>query len=208
MEAFTSIDAVAAPYFFADVDTDRIIPHRFLRKPLSAGYRNFLFHDERLTADGKERPEFVLNREPYRNARILIAGRNFGCGSAREGAVYALQDRGFRAVIAPSYADFFRENCMQNGVLPVALDEDIVADIARAIEASPGSTVSIDLPEQIVTAPDGRRHRFEIEPSRKEQLLRGLDDIGYTLHRADAMAYFEDTYYERVPWLTPRLRRT
>jgi len=203
MEPFVSLTAVVAPYYFADVDTDRIIPHRFLRKPLSAGYRNFLFHDERLDAEGRERPDFVLNRPPYRSARILVGGRNFGCGSAREGAVYALQDRGFRAVIAPSYADFFRENCMQNGVLPVVLDESIVAAIAGQIQASPGSTVAIDLPGQVVRAPDGIRHRFEIDPSRKEQLLRGLDDIGLTLQRTAAIGAFENAYYRRVPWLRP-----
>lgn len=207
MEAFVSLTAVAAPFYFADVDTDRIIPHRFLRKPLSAGYRNFLFHDERLDAEGRERPDFVLNRPPYRNAGILVGGRNFGCGSAREGAVYALRDRGFRAVIAPSYADFFRENCMQNGVLPVVLDESIVAGIARQIEDIPGSTISIDLPRQIVVTPDGTRHQFRIDPSRKEQLLRGLDDIGLTLQRAAAIDTFESAYYQRVPWLKPTALR-
>ena len=207
MEAFTTLTAAAAPYFFADVDTDRIIPHRFLRKPLSAGYRNFLFHDERLDAEGRERPDFVLNRPPYRGARILVGGRNFGCGSAREGAVYALLDWGFRAVIAPGYADFFRENCMQNGVLPVVLDESIVAGIVQQIQTRPGSTVFNDLPGQVVRAPDGTRHRFHIDPSRKEQLLRGLDDIGFTLQRAAAIEEFESAYYRRVPWLKPAALR-
>jgi 3-isopropylmalate/(R)-2-methylmalate dehydratase small subunit len=207
MEPFVSLTAVAAPYFQADVDTDRIIPHRFLRKPLSAGYRNFLFHDERLDAQGRERPDFVLNRPAYRKARILVGGRNFGCGSAREGAVFALHDWGFRAMIAPSYADFFRENCLQNGVLPVQLEEGIVAAIAGQIQASPGATVSIDLPAQVVRAPDGTRHRFEIDPSRKEQLLRGLDDIGLTLQRSVEIEAFESAYYRRVPWLVPAALR-
>jgi 3-isopropylmalate/(R)-2-methylmalate dehydratase small subunit len=207
LEAFTSITAVAAPYFQPDVDTDRVIPHRFLRKPLSAGYRNFLFHDERLGADGSERPEFVLHRPEYRHARILVAGRNFGCGSAREGAVYALFDWGFRAVVAPSYAEFFKGNCMQNGVLPVELAEEIVADIAAQIERAPGAVMSIDLREQSLTAPDGARHRFEIEASRKEQLLLGLDDIGYTLQRDEALRGFESAYYRRVPWLRPAAAR-
>jgi 3-isopropylmalate/(R)-2-methylmalate dehydratase small subunit len=207
LEPFVSLTAVAAPYFQADVDTDRIIPHRFLRKPLSAGYRNFLFHDERLDAQGRERPDFVLNRPAYRKARILVGGRNFGCGSAREGAVFALHDWGFRAMIAPSYADFFRENCLQNGVLPVQLEEGIVAAIAGQIQASPGATVSIDLPAQVVRAPDGTRHRFEIDPSRKEQLLRGLDDIGLTLQRSVEIEAFESAYYRRVPWLVPAALR-
>jgi len=207
VEPFVSLTAVAVPYFIADLDTDRIIPHRFLRKPLSAGYRNFLFHDERLDAEGRERPDFILNRPSYRGARILVGGRNFGCGSAREGAVFALHDWGFRAVIAPSYADFFRENCMQNGVLPVVLEEGIVTTIAGQLQESPGATVAIDLPGQIVRGPDGIRYRFEIDPSRKEQLLRGLDDIGLTLQRAAAIDVFESVYYRRVPWLRPDAQR-
>jgi 3-isopropylmalate/(R)-2-methylmalate dehydratase small subunit len=203
MEPFTSLTAIAVPYYHADMDTDRIIPHRFLRKPLSAGYRNFLFYDERLTPDGQERPEFILNREPYRRARILVAGRNFGCGSAREGAVFALQDWGFRAVIAPSFAEFFKENCLQNGVLPVALEEETVAGIVRGMESDPERPVSIDLPAQIVVAPGGQRHRFEINPTRKEQLLKGLDDIGYTTQRARELKDFEEEYFRRVPWLKP-----
>lgn len=203
MEPFTSLTAVAAPYYFPDVDTDKIIPHRFLRKPLSAGYRNFLFHDERLTPDGKEKPDFILHRAPFRRARILIAGRNFGCGSAREGAVYALQDWGFKAVIAPGYADFFKANCLQNGVLPVELPEGVVASLGRYVEDNPGATLSIDLREQVVVAADGARHRFEIEPSRKEQLLLGLDDIGVTLQHAGSIEQFEKRYYARVPWLRP-----
>lgn len=203
MEPFTTLTAIAAPYYFPDVDTDKIIPHRFLRKPLSAGYRNFLFHDERLTPDGKEKPDFVLHKEPFRRARILIAGRNFGCGSAREGAVYALRDWGFKAVIAPSYADFFKANCLQNGVLPVELPEDVVASLSRYVEDNPGATLSIDLREQVVVASDGTHHRFEIEPSRKEQLLFGLDDIGVTLQRTALIEEFERKYYARVPWLAP-----
>jgi 3-isopropylmalate/(R)-2-methylmalate dehydratase small subunit len=203
MEPFISLTAIAAPYFHADMDTDRIIPHRFLRKPLSAGYRNFLFHDERLTPDGKERPEFILNREPYRRARILVAGRNFGCGSAREGAVFALQDCGFRAVIAPSFAEFFKENCLQNGVLPVKLDEEIVAGIVRGIESDPERPIFIDLSEQTVVVPGGQRHRFDMDPTRKEQLLKGLDDIGYTNQRAQELKDFEAAYFRRVPWLKP-----
>ncbi|MBI3939071.1 MAG: 3-isopropylmalate dehydratase small subunit, partial [Betaproteobacteria bacterium] len=203
MDPFTTLTAIAAPYYFPDVDTDKIIPHRFLRKPLSAGYRNFLFHDERLTSDGEEKPDFILHREPFRRARILIAGRNFGCGSAREGAVYALQDWGFKAVIAPGYADFFKANCLQNGVLPVELPEGVVASLGRYVEDNPGATLSIDLREQVVVIPDGARHRFEIEPSRKEQLLLGLDDIGVTLQRQAAIDEFEKNHYARVPWLRP-----
>lgn len=207
MEPFTSLTAVAAPYFHADMDTDRVIPHRFLRKPLSAGYRNFLFHDERLTPEGVERPEFVLNQGPYRQARILVAGRNFGCGSAREGAVFALHDWGFRVVIAPSFNEFFKGNCMQNGVLPVELEEVIVAAIVREIESKPGRAMSVDLPAQTVVTPGGERHRFEIDPTRKEQLLKGLDDIGFTNQRDAELKRFEEEYFRRVPWLKPAAAR-
>ena len=204
MEPFISLTAIAAPYYFPDVDTDHIIPHRFLRKPLSAGYRNFLFHDERLTPDGREKPDFILHREPFRHAQILVAGRNFGCGSAREGAVYALHDWGFRSVVAPSYADFFKANCLQNGFLPVELPEAVVEKMGRDVDNNPGATISIDLREQLVVAPDGSRHRFEIEPSRKEQLLLGLDYIGVTLQRAGSIEEFEKKYFARVPWLAPQ----
>src|SRR5436190_19761614 len=122
MEAFNTLTAIAAPYFEANVDTDKLIPHRFLRKPLSAGYRNFLFYNERFTPEGKEK-DFVLHREPFSRARILVSGANFGCGSTREGAVYALADFGIRAVIAPSFSDIFFANCLQNGLLPVVLPE-------------------------------------------------------------------------------------
>lgn len=201
MEPFTTLNAIAAPYDDADVDTDRLIPHRFLRKPLSAGYGNFLFHDERYCADGAENPAFVLNQAPYRAARILVTGSNFGCGSTREGAVYALCDYGIRAIIAPSFADIFRGNCIQNGILPVVLDESIVQGICWQLAAAPGTQLHIDLPDQYVMTPDANRHGFTIEPSTKMQLLQGLDEIGVTLgHRKD-IAQFEAAYRSRLPWL-------
>lgn len=200
MEAFTTFSAIAAPYYLPDIDTDKIIPHRFLRKPLSAGYRNFLFYNERYTAEGGQKP-FVLHQPPYDRAGILVAGPNFGCGSTREGAVYALADFGFRAVIAPSFGDIFQANCLQNGLLPVVLPEETVAALARHAEAHPGAVISIDLPAQTVTGPDGQSYRFAIDASRKEQLLRGLDDIGITLTDAQAIEDFEAAYRRRLPWL-------
>lgn len=201
MEKFTRLKAVAAPYYHADIDTDELIPHRFLRKPLSAGYGNFLFHDKRRSADGQEDPGFVLNQAPYRSAQVLVSGRNFGCGSTREGAVYALRDYGIRAVIAPGLADIFIGNCVQNGVLPVALPESRVEDLCRQLEAHPGAEVVIDLAQQSVTMPDGQNCAFEINASQKAQLLGGLDDIAVTLEHRDAIARFEVQYRARLPWL-------
>lgn len=200
MEPFTVVSAVAAPYYFPDVDTDKIIPHRFVRKPLSAGYRNFLFYDERFTPEG-ETKAFVLHCAPYNKACILVSGSNFGCGSTREGAVYALSDFGFRAIIAPSFGDIFHSNCLQNGVLPVRLSEVVVSALAKHIEEQPGVVVTIDLLAQLVTTPDGGQHRFSIDASRKEQLLKGLDDIGITLSNANAIDDFEQRYHSRLPWL-------
>lgn len=201
MEAFTTLRAVAVPYYHADVDTDELIPHRFLRKPLSAGYGNFLFYDKRHGSDGKENPAFILNKASYRRAQVLVSGRNFGCGSTREGAVYALRDYGIRAVIALSLADIFSSNCVQNGVLPVELPERSVEDLCTQLEATPGAEVTIDLAEQSVTLPDGTLCCFEIEQSRKTQLFEGLDEIEITLKHRDAIARFEVQYRARLPWL-------
>jgi len=201
MDKFTALRAVAAPFYHADVDTDEIIPHRYLRKPLSAGYGNFLFYDKRRGADEREDPAFVLNQAPYRGAQILVSGRNFGCGSTREGAVYALLDSGIRAVIAPSFADTFSGNCLQNGVLPVVLPERAVEDLCRQLQGRPGAEVTIDLAQQKVTLPDGRFCTFDIQASKKAQLLEGLDDIAVTLKHRDAIAQFETQYRARLPWL-------
>jgi len=201
MQPFTTLQAIAAPYFEADIDTDKIIPHRYLRKPLSAGYRNFLFYNERFTPEGVVKPEFVLHRAPYDRAQVLVAGRNFGGGSTREGAVYALADFGFRALIAPSFGDIFHANCLQNGMLPVVLSEAVIAGLARHLVEQPGAQVAIDLPAQTVTLPDGSCHGFELDPVRKGQLLRGLDDIGITLTEGGLIEAFEAAYHGRLYWL-------
>lgn len=201
MQAFTTLTAVAAPFYHADIDTDELIPHRYLRKPLSAGYGNFLFFDQRFGADGGETPDFVLNRTPYRGARILVSGPNFGCGSTREGAVYALSDYGFRALIAPSFADIFAANCVQNGVLPVVLEDARVRSICAQLEQAPGARITIDLAGQTVTLPDASTARFDVAASVKAQLLDGLDEIALTQKHADAIASFEQRYRAARPWL-------
>lgn len=201
MQPFVSLKALAAPYFQANVDTDKLIPHRFLRKPLSAGYRNFLFYNERFTPEGTSKRDFVLNREPFTHAQILVTGANFGCGSTREGAVYALADFGIRCVIAPGFGDIFYANCLQNGLLPVVLPEEVVAKLAARIERTPGVEISVDLAAQTVTGPDGDMHRFDIEASRKNRMLKGLDDIGVTLEYVKDIEAFEKGYHGRLPWL-------
>ena len=206
MQPFASFTGIAAPYYTANIDTDKLIPHRFLRKPLSAGYRNFLFYDERFTPEGTPVAAHLLNRAPYTEAQVLVAGPNFGCGSTREGAVYALADFGFRAVIAPSFGDIFFANCLQNGMLPVVLDEALVAGLARALETAPGSAISIDLSAQTVTAPDGTTYAFAIDPARKLRLVKGLDDIGITLEFASQIDAFEAQYRARLTWL-PKMER-
>ena len=207
MEPYRRLTAVAAPIDPPNIDTDRIIPARFLRKPQgSPGYERFLFHDVRFAADGSERPEFVLNQVPWRDARILVAAENFGCGSSREAAVWALDAYGVRAVIAPSLGDIFHQNCVKNGVLPVILPAATVAALRQALHARPGATLTLDLEAQTVTAPDGTAHRFEIDPFRKEMLLTGRDEIALTLGREAEIRAFEARHADAVPWLVPTAR--
>ena len=167
MEPFKRLDAVAATMPVPNVDTDQIIPARFLRKSRKDGFGQYLFHDLRFDDGGREKPDFVLNRTGFRDAKVLVAERNFGCGSSREHAVYALWDYGFRAVIAPSFGDIFYGNSLKNGFLPVVLPADAAAELCGAIESSPGAHVAVDLEQQQVTGPDGTHYRFEIDPFRK-----------------------------------------
>jgi 3-isopropylmalate/(R)-2-methylmalate dehydratase small subunit len=205
MRPFTRLAAVAAPIDLPNVDTDRIIPARFLRKPRgSEGYARFLFHDVRFDAAGAERPEFVLNRAPYRAAQILVAAENFGCGSSREAAVWALDANGIRCVIAPSLGDIFRENCVKNGLLPVLLPAPAAAALRRLLHERPGAALDVDLEAQTVTAPDGAVHRFEIDPFRKQMLLTGQDEIALTLGHEAAIRDFEARHGWATPWLVPR----
>jgi 3-isopropylmalate/(R)-2-methylmalate dehydratase small subunit len=201
MEPFARLEAIAAPMPVANVDTDQIIPARFLRKPRKTGYGQYLFHDLRFDDGGTERPDFVLNQLPYRTARVLIADKNFGCGSSREHAVYALWDYGFRAVIAPSFGDIFYGNSLKNGFLPIVLPADAAAALCGHAQEHPGAHVVIDLERQQVTGPDGRARRFEIDAFRKHCLLEGIDELDFTLgHRAEIEA-FEVSHSSTMAWL-------
>jgi 3-isopropylmalate/(R)-2-methylmalate dehydratase small subunit len=201
MEPFTRLTAVAAPLDLAQVDTDRIIPARFLRRPRSVGYGQFLFHDLRRGVDGAVDPGFVLERAPYRAAQILVAAENFGCGSSREGAVWALMGAGFRAVIAPSFGDIFAANALQNGLLPVVLPAAVVAGLRAALAAAPGAELTVDLRGQTVTAADGPAHRFEIDAFAKAALLSGQDAIALTLGHAAAIEAWEARRAAEWPWV-------
>ena len=202
MEPFSRLTAAAVPIDLPNVDTDRIIPARFLRKPREgADYARYLFHDLRFGAHGEERPEFVLNQTPYRQARILVAAENFGCGSSREMAVWALSAYGIRCVIAPSFGDIFFENCGKNGVLAVRVAPPIAAALRRQLHARPGATMTADLDAQTVIGPDGTRYGFEIDGFRKEALRRGLDDIELTQEYGDAITAFERRRLAEAPWL-------
>ena len=196
MTPFTTLTARAVPLDIVNVDTDRIVPARFLRKPRSEGYQNFLFHDLR-EADRN----FVLDRPEFRGAQILVAAENFGCGSSREGAVWALAGSGLRAWIAPSFGDIFFENSFKNGVLAIVLPLERVAAIRAMLAANPGAEMTIDLPAQTVTSPDGSVDPFEIDPFRKECLLAGVDEIDLTLRYERDIAAYEARQREETPWL-------
>ncbi|OGA41701.1 MAG: 3-isopropylmalate dehydratase small subunit [Betaproteobacteria bacterium RIFCSPLOWO2_12_FULL_62_13] len=203
MTPFTKLTAIAAPFDMANVDTDKIIPARFLRKLRTAvaGYDPYLFHDMRFDAEGRERPEFVLNQPAYRGAGILVAGANFGCGSSREGAVYALLDYGIRCVIAPSFGDIHYANELQNGMLPVILEEDICRTLREQLRDRPGAQVTVDLESQTATGPDAATYPFEIDPTYRERLLKGLDDVGLVLEHLSEIETFEKRYHADQPWL-------
>jgi 3-isopropylmalate/(R)-2-methylmalate dehydratase small subunit len=201
MEKFTRLEGVAAPLPLINIDTDMIIPKQFLKTIKRSGLGKSLFYEMRYHEDGSENPEFVLNLEPYRNATILIAGDNFGCGSSREHAPWALKDFGIRCIIAPSFADIFYNNCFQNGILPIRLTEAEVEHLMKVATEKPGAVFIIDLEAQEVQAPDDSVYHFEIDPFRKQCLLEGLDDIGLTLKKLDRIEAFEKAYAEKFPWL-------
>ena len=201
MEPFKKLDAVAAPLDRSDIDTDTIIPARFLRKMRGPGYENCLFHDLRFDASGNERREFVLNQIPFRDAKILVAGANFGCGSSREAAVYALWHYGVRCVIAPSFGDIHYGNLLQNGMLPVVLPQAACEALSRQLHEHPGTKLAIDLAAQTVTAPEGTAHHFEIDVTHKERLLKGLDDVGLVLQHLAEIERVEARLSKEMPWL-------
>ena len=192
-EPFTRHTGLVAPLDRINVDTDQIIPKQFLKRIERTGFGQFLFYDWRFTGDGSPNPEFVLNEDRYQGATILVAGDNFGCGSSREHAPWALQDYGFRVIIAPSFADIFYNNCFKNGLLPVVLPADTVRRMLESAAEQPRYTVSVDLERQVVTQPDGAADRFEVDPFRKTFILKGLDEIGWTLQYEDDIAEYERT---------------
>ena len=204
MEKFTTLTAIAAPLLRINVDTDAIIPSREMKRVSKDGLAEGLFAGWRYQSPGsrEENPDFILNREPYRHARILLSGVNFGCGSSREHAVWALHEWGIRAIIAPSFGSIFQGNCVRNGIVPVALDNPGVESLARQVEADPArNQVTVDLEQLAVTAPDGSRHRFSLPDADREMLLEGLDSIAVTLKRDAEILAFRDGDRNRRPWI-------
>ena len=210
MQKFTLLDGLVMPLDRANVDTDAIIPKQFLKSIKRSGFGPNAFDEWRYLDHGepgmdnrkrKINPDFVLNQPRYQGAQILLARENFGCGSSREHAPWALEDYGFRAIIAPSFADIFYNNCFKNGLLPIRLDAEKVDALFKAVDATPGYRLKVDLERQSITAPDGTVYQFEVEAFRKHCLLNGLDDIGLTLQHVGEIAAFEAKHRAAQPWL-------
>jgi len=209
MKKFTVEKGIVLPLNRANVDTDFIIPKQFLKSIKRTGFGVNLFDEHRYLdkgepdSDNSQRPlnpDFVLNQPRYQGASVLLARDNFGCGSSREHAPWALDDYGFRAIIAPSYADIFFNNCFKNGILPIVLDRDIVSSLFEEVTATEGYELSVDLPRQVIVKPDGEEIPFDVDPFRKQCLLDGLDDIGLTLEDADDIRAFESQWQQQSPW--------
>jgi 3-isopropylmalate/(R)-2-methylmalate dehydratase small subunit len=202
MQPFTTLTGVAAPLPLINVDTDKIIPARHLKTIKRTGLGVHLLETLRYDESGKERPDFVLNREPYRHAQILIAGENFGCGSSREHAPWALLDFGIRCVIAPSYADIFFNNCFKNGILPIILPQEQVDLLMKEAENAPDPTFTIDLQAQEIRRPTGNEPiLFNVDPASRDKLLQGLDEVGETLRKAETIDGYEAKTQQQYPWL-------
>ena len=198
MEKFTTLTGIAAPLLLANIDTDMIIPKQFLKTIKRTGLGQFLFNDLRYTEAGEQLPDFVLNKAPFTQAKILLAGTNFGCGSSREHAPWSLLDFGIRCVIAPSFADIFYNNCFKNGILPLTLPLDAIEQLAEQADTT---EITVDLPNQTVRA-GNLSFTFEIDPSRKKTLLEGLDDVGQTLKQdAATIDQYETRHKQSTPWL-------
>jgi 3-isopropylmalate/(R)-2-methylmalate dehydratase small subunit len=202
MQAFTTLTAVAAPMPSANVDTDKIIPARFLKTIKRSGLGTHLFDGLRYTADGAEKPDFVLNQPAYRSAEILIAYENFGCGSSREHAAWALLDFGIRCVIAPSFADIFHGNALKNGVLPVVMPKAMCDALMADAALGSNARITVDLERQVVIRPNGEEIPFDVDPMRRRFLLEGLDDIGQTLQSEAAISAYEAKQAATQPWAT------
>ena len=201
MEKFTHLTGVAAPMPLVNIDTDMIIPKQFLKTIHRTGLGKHLFSEMRYDAEGSENPDFVLNQPQYRQAEILVTGDNFGCGSSREHAPWALLDFGVRAVISTSFADIFYNNCFKNGILPVTLPQEAVDALMDDAEKGSNARLSIDLERQVVTGADGTEYHFDIDPHRKHCLLNGLDDIGLTMELAPAIDSYEASMAQSQPWV-------
>lgn len=215
MQPFTTHKGIVAPLDRSNVDTDAIIPKQYLKSVKRTGFGPTAFDDWRYLDPGepgmdhskrRKNPDFVLNKSPFDHASILLARENFGCGSSREHAVWALTDFGFRAVIAPSFADIFFNNSFKNGLLPIALKEEEVDALFQLVKDNPGAQVEIDLPNQTVTAPDGTQYRFDIDTFRKHCLIEGLDDIALTLEHREEIKSYETAQVAHTPWLFNDLR--
>ncbi|MBT5074614.1 MAG: 3-isopropylmalate dehydratase small subunit [Kordiimonadaceae bacterium] len=201
MDKFTKIRAVAAPLPITNVDTDMIISQNHLRTIERTGLGKHAFSNIRYHDDGSERDDFVLNKPAYRNAEILISGENFGCGSSREHAPWALTDFGLRCIIAPSFADIFYGNCFKNGLLPIKLPQDIIDDLMEDAEQGANAIFTVDLENLEITRPDGEVVSFEIDGFRQHCLINGLDDIGLTMERSEKISAFEEKQKIQQPWL-------
>ncbi len=200
MEKFTTLTSPAAPLPMINVDTDMIIPKQFLKTILRTGLGKSLFFEMRFGEDGAENPDFVLNKPAYRNAKILVAGDNFGCGSSREHAPWALLDFGIRCVISTSFADIFYNNCFKNGILPVKVSPEDLEKLMDDAQRGSNATLTVDLENQEIRGPDGGAVRFDIDPFRKKCLIEGLDDIGLTMQKADKIKSFEEHAALARPW--------
>jgi 3-isopropylmalate/(R)-2-methylmalate dehydratase small subunit len=200
MEKFTVLEGVAAPLKLVNVDTDKIIPKQYLKTIKRTGLGKGLFAELRYKDDGNESPDFVLNQPAYRKAKILVAGDNFGCGSSREHAPWALLDFGIRCVISTSFADIFYNNCFQNGILPITVSPEDLAKLFDDAERGANATLTIDLASQEIRGPDGGTIKFDIDANRKHRLLNGLDDIGLTLEKKSKIENFEKKAADKKPW--------
>jgi 3-isopropylmalate/(R)-2-methylmalate dehydratase small subunit len=201
MEPFSILSGIAVPLNEANLDTNQLCPTRFNKVPRGPRFAQILLHDRRFNANGSEKADYILNQEPYRHAVIAVAGRNFGVGSSRETAVFGLIGFGIRCVIAPNFGDIFFNNSLKNGLLPVRLPVAAVENLMRQLLAQRGAKMTVDLPNQTVTGPDGRIDRFEIERLSKHRLLRGLDEIAHTQEYGDAIRRFEESNRKTTPWL-------
>ncbi len=201
MEKFEKLTGVAAPMPLVNIDTDMIIPKQFLKTIKRSGLGANLFDEMRFNQDGSEIEDFVLNKPAYRDAKILVAGDNFGCGSSREHAPWALLDFGIKCVISTSFADIFFNNCFKNGILPIVLPQEEVDKLMDDAERGANAVLTVDLESQTITGPDGGEISFEVDPFKKDCLLNGLDDIGLTMQKASAIDAFEGEYGVRAPWV-------